>query len=1041
MTAPRNRNVKLRRRSARPAMESLESRLALTGPASLSAAIQVAVTGDTLFVEGTAKADQIQILPTKFNGFVRVVSHGKSLGAFGPVARIDISTGAGADSVVVDPRITLPTRIDGGAGNDRLRGGSGPNTLIGDDGNDTLIGTQGRDTFDGGIGRNQTIFLENLGVVQVSAAASGAGVKRVAKAYALMSLKFAGPALIGAADLQNPSTVSLLKNDYDNGQAVTIANPTQSDANALASLLGDPRPVDLSGSSRADLVSFRKTTIGGKANFSVSVVLPVADVATSHAERLAGTQALRKSDRIYFNKLFTSAPASTSSAPVGSPEDSNNLIDLAHAYSTSTLYSDNQGDQTLFTDTVYAVRSFDQQQDLFYVTQEAQSSGLEDIGQVGVGAGIQDLNSPKLNSIPIIQPSPASTGGPITQYTNSVSQNFSGSIGWNQSTGFNASFNTNLSLSSSTTYQVPSITVQYFPIFDIGKTNWLFVSNSENLSQYTANTSWIWRVPFSDYFANQTQLTYVSYADIGPMTGPTTYQFEKKNIVPLPFGDTRQLDNPNVASVSVPTVQPGGEFIITGTGFYPSLVEGVTIGGQLVGPAGFAVLDNEHIQVVAPVTPGNAQPVIVKSIQGLSNENVTINIAAASQLNVQVQPVSALVGQALTSVTVATMTDSDINANPAQFSATINWGDGTTSPGTVSASSTPGSFLVAGSHTYATAGSYTVSVQATDPHGTKATGSNTATVTAPNIGPQNLVVQAITATAGQAFSNQSVGTFTDSDPNAKPSDFAATIGWGDGSTSNGIIASLGSGNYIILASHTYTSGGSYPVSLDVTGPGNTKATASGTATVSSGNIGPQNLVAQPFSATAGQAFANQTIGTFSDSDPNVSLSDFAATIGWGDGTTSNGLIASIGSGNYLILGGHTYANGGSLNVSLDVTGPGNTKATSSTTATVSGSTASGPQNLTTKPVSAVVNLAFVDAVLATFTDSAPNISASDFTASIDWGDGISTPSTTVTLAGSGTFDVLGTHTYTAAGTYTFNIQVTDNQNRKVTASGTATVTS
>jgi hypothetical protein len=77
--------------------------------------------------------------------------------------------------------------------------------------------------------------------------------------------------------------------------------------------------------------------------------------------------------------------------------------------------------------------------------------------------------------------------------------------------------------------------------------------------------------------------------------------------------------------------------------------------------------------------------------------------------------------------------------------------------------------------------------------------------------------------------------------------------------------------------------------------------------------------------------------------------------------------------------------------------------------------------------------------VATFTDSDPNANPADFTANINWGDGIQTP-TTVTAAGPGTFDVLGTHTYTAAGNYTFGVQVTDTSGRKAMATGTATVT-
>ena len=99
----------------------------------------------------------------------------------------------------------------------------------------------------------------------------------------------------------------------------------------------------------------------------------------------------------------------------------------------------------------------------------------------------------------------------------------------------------------------------------------------------------------------------------------------------------------------------------------------------------------------------------------------------------------------------------------------------------------------------------------------------------------------------------------------------------------------------------------------------------------------------------------------------------------------------------------------------------------------------GPQNFMTQPVDAVAGQPFINVVVATFTDSDPNAGPSDFAAAIDWGDGITTSSTTVIADGQGRFNVLGTHTYVDAGTYTFHVQVTDSNGAIVTAASTATV--
>ena len=73
----------------------------------------------------------------------------------------------------------------------------------------------------------------------------------------------------------------------------------------------------------------------------------------------------------------------------------------------------------------------------------------------------------------------------------------------------------------------------------------------------------------------------------------------------------------------------GNTFTINGVNFYPSLVQSVLIGGKALDPANYTVLSNQQILVVAPDTPGQALPVIVKTTQGFSNTNVTITITKA----------------------------------------------------------------------------------------------------------------------------------------------------------------------------------------------------------------------------------------------------------------------------------------------------------------------------------------------------------------------------------------------------------------------------
>ena len=91
---------------------------------------------------------------------------------------------------------------------------------------------------------------------------------------------------------------------------------------------------------------------------------------------------------------------------------------------------------------------------------------------------------------------------------------------------------------------------------------------------------------------------------------------------------------------------------------------------------------------------------------------------------------SALAGNSI-SGTVATITDPDKSATASAYSATINWGDGTTSPGIVTGAG--GRFNVAGTHAYFSSGRYSITVTIT----AVATGQgssivhDSATITAP----------------------------------------------------------------------------------------------------------------------------------------------------------------------------------------------------------------------------------------------------------------------------------------------------------------------
>jgi uncharacterized protein (TIGR03118 family) len=83
----------------------------------------------------------------------------------------------------------------------------------------------------------------------------------------------------------------------------------------------------------------------------------------------------------------------------------------------------------------------------------------------------------------------------------------------------------------------------------------------------------------------------------------------------------------------------------------------------------------------------------------------TTNIVGEAAITANGVNVSASPGQPLTNVVVAMFTDADAALRASAFSASINWGDGSTSAGKVVADPSGTGFDVTGSHTYTAAGS------------------------------------------------------------------------------------------------------------------------------------------------------------------------------------------------------------------------------------------------------------------------------------------------------------------------------------------------
>ena len=89
----------------------------------------------------------------------------------------------------------------------------------------------------------------------------------------------------------------------------------------------------------------------------------------------------------------------------------------------------------------------------------------------------------------------------------------------------------------------------------------------------------------------------------------------------------------------------------------------------------------------------------------------------------------------------------------------------------------------------------------------------------------------ITPTAGLTF-NGLVATFSDLDPNGVAGNFTATIDWGDGHISPGVITSNANGGFNISGANTYAGGGNFPVTVEIADFLGSKLTVNNSAVVS-----------------------------------------------------------------------------------------------------------------------------------------------------------------------------------------------------------------
>lgn len=268
--------------------------------------------------------------------------------------------------------------------------------------------------------------------------------------------------------------------------------------------------------------------------------------------------------------------------------------------------------------------------------------------------------------------------------------------------------------------------------------------------------------------------------------------------------------------------------LVTGAGF--NNVSGVRLGGANI--PSFFINSNALFAIVPAglLTEEGSLAVAIAGAGRLSSPTaltVVESIPNASSATLNLQE-----GQAFTGV-VARFSDPNFAKDKTEFSARIDWGDGTVDQGVLSAPSATGDFTVTGSHTYAASGTgIPVTVSISEEGNVVQKVTSAARVADAPLSATGL---SLTAPVGGSFT-QVVATFSDPDPTASINNYLATITWGDGTSSAGTIVANQAGGFSVVGTHTFATKATFSYSVAIQDAGGASATAQGSVLTGGGIV-------------------------------------------------------------------------------------------------------------------------------------------------------------------------------------------------------------
>jgi parallel beta-helix repeat protein len=210
--------------------------------------------------------------------------------------------------------------------------------------------------------------------------------------------------------------------------------------------------------------------------------------------------------------------------------------------------------------------------------------------------------------------------------------------------------------------------------------------------------------------------------------------------------------------------------------------------------------------------------VTVTDSTGATATGSTSTSVADASLTVTGAPVNAVEGASFSGA-VASFIDADPNGVASDFSATINWGDQTSSAGTIAPNGS-GGFSVTGTHVFAEEGAR-VTITVSD-----AGGASASAMSSGSVADAAIALRGVVGFREHHRSNftATVATLTDADPSGTVTDYTGQINWGDGttsacpSTSCSVTVRVG-GGFTVSGSHNYPNNGTYTVTITITDAG------------------------------------------------------------------------------------------------------------------------------------------------------------------------------------------------------------------------------